>query len=307
MKKLRLALEWFLNPDHVPLLIGLEKRWFADAGLDVELVEPEEHFEAFSAMQQGDVDIAITEPIHLVQDAVKGAPLVGFARFLHTNGGVMVLERSGVSRPRELAGKRVQYPGAPGPGGVAVVRTMIEADGGVAEGLVPVNEGFYHTNALAEDKADCATLVFYNFEVVEARHRGLEPRLFALKDWGVPDFCQLILVTLPETLAQRSGELRALLSVIRRGIDLVHQDPEEARRIYAARAGADLDEPLTREIFDATVRCFTHDLSMSQDYYDDLATWLVQTGQASEIPTASYWTNVLQFEERGDLTRSAGH
>ena len=63
---------------------------------------------------------------------------------------------------------------------------MIEADGGTPGELTAVNEGFYHTNALAEGKADCATLVFHNFEVVEATHRELAPRLFALKDWGVP-------------------------------------------------------------------------------------------------------------------------
>ena len=46
MKKLRLGLEWFLNPDHVPLLVGQEQGWFAEAGLALELVEPSEHIDA---------------------------------------------------------------------------------------------------------------------------------------------------------------------------------------------------------------------------------------------------------------------
>jgi ABC-type nitrate/sulfonate/bicarbonate transport system substrate-binding protein len=149
----------------------------------------------------------------------------------------MVLERSGITRPREMAGCRVQYPGAPGPGGPAIVNTMIQADGGEPGALVPVNHGFFHTNALAEGLADAATLVFYNFEVVEAQHRGLSPRLFALKDWGVPDFCQLILVTLPGTLAAREATMRALVRVMRRGIDFLHQRPAEAAAIYARRTG----------------------------------------------------------------------
>lgn len=32
--------------------------------------------------------------------------------------------------------------------------------------------------------ADVATLVFYSFVLVEARHRGHEADFFALKDWG---------------------------------------------------------------------------------------------------------------------------
>jgi len=294
MEKLRLALEWFVNPDHLPFMVGLDRGWFEADGIDLELVEPAEHFEAFAAMQDGTIDVAITEPIHLVQDAVKGETLTGFARFLHTNGGVMVLGRSGITRPRELAEARVQYPGAPGPGGLAIVATMIEADGGTVGTLTPVNEGFQHTKALAEGKADAATLVFYNFEVVEAQAQGLEPRLFALKDWGVPDFCQLILVTLPQTLRDREDLLGRFVRNLRRGIDFVHQEPEEARRIYRAHTGQDVSEPLMARIFDATVRCFTHDLTMSADYYEHLATWLVETNQAEVVPGAeTYWTNAL--------------
>lgn len=297
MAKLRVALEWFMNPDHVPFLVGLEKGWFAEEGLDVELLEPKEHFDAFAGMRDGTVDVAITEPIHLLQDVANGEEMVGFCRFLHTNGGVMVLEKSGITRPREMAGKRIQYPGAPGPGGTAIVNTMIRADGGATrDDLVPVNEGFMHTDALANDKADAATLVFYNFEVVEAQHRGLKPRLFALKDYGVPDFCQLILVTLPETLAARRTDLEALVRVMRRGIDFLHQHPDAARQIYATRTGTDLSEPLMGAIWQATVPCFVHDFSMSTAYYQQLEAWLRETGQVdAPLPLDGAWTNGLAF------------
>ena len=35
-----------------------------------------------------------------------------------------------ITRPKDLIGKRLQYPGAPGPDGTAIAKTMIEADGG---------------------------------------------------------------------------------------------------------------------------------------------------------------------------------
>lgn len=292
MTRIRLALEWFLNPDHVPLLIGLERGWFAEAGLQVELVEPVEHFDAFKAMEQGEIEIAITEPIHLVQDVARGEGLVGFARFLHTNGGVMVLERSGITRPRELAGKRLQYPGAPGKGGPAIVDTMVASDGGTPGGTIPVNNGFMHTDALAEDKADAATLVFYNFEVVEARHRGLKPRMFALKDHGVPDFCQLILIAQPHFLEQQRAAVEAFMAVLKRGIDATKQEPEACRELYFRRTSTDPNDALMAEIYATTIGCFTHDLTMSEAYYDHLGDWLVRTGQCDEAPGyATVWTN----------------
>jgi ABC-type nitrate/sulfonate/bicarbonate transport system substrate-binding protein len=239
--------------------------------------------------------VAITEPLHLVEDRAEGRPCVGFARFLHTNGGVMA--RADIARPRDMAGCRVQYPGAPGPGGPAIVATMIEADGGPAgaeAGLTPVNNSFYHTDALLDDKADVATLVFHNFEMVEAAHRGLDARMFALKDWGVPDFCQLVLITHPDKLAEQRDAFAALVRVLRRGVDAVKQQPEMARTAYMARSGSDPADALTRAIYDATVPCFTHDFSMSAAYYERLEAWMKQRGLIEHTPGAdAYWTNDL--------------
>ncbi|MFN3597172.1 MAG: ABC transporter substrate-binding protein [Rubricoccaceae bacterium] len=297
MTRLRLGLEWFLNPDHVPFLLAQDRGWFRDAGLDVELIEPEAHLDAVAAIEAGEMDAAVTEPLHLVEDRARGEPCVGFARFLHTNGGVMA--RAEITRPREMAGCRIQYPGAPGPGGPAIVATMVEADGGPAgseDGFTRVNNSFYHTDALADDKADVATLVFHNFEIVEARHRGLDVRLFALKDWGVPDFCQLVLITHPDKLAAERDAFARLVRVLRRGVDAVKQEPEAAREVYFRLTGTDPDDALTRAIYDATVPCFTHDFSMSADYYRRLEDWMATRGLIAERPgPAAYWTNALAF------------
>ena len=294
MQKLKIGLEWFMNPDHVPLLIGLERGWFKEAGFDVELVEPSEHLDAVAALESGTLDIAITEPIHLVEDAAKGRPVQGFARFLHTNGGVMYLEASGIKRPRDMAEVRVQYPGAPGPGGPAIVRTMVEADGGQVGPLTPVNNGFKHTDALIEDKADVATLAFYNFEVVEAVHRGHPASFFALKDWGVPDFCQLIFIAKPDVIAAQADAFRRFLAVVSRGLDVLHQTPQVARSIYFQRTETDTADPLMSAIFEATVPCFTFDMTMADGYYRRLAAWMVNNGLVPAAPAPEVcWTNDL--------------
>ncbi|MEM9218381.1 MAG: ABC transporter substrate-binding protein [Cyanobacteria bacterium P01_F01_bin.150] len=296
MSKLRLGLEWFLNPDHVPLLVGQEKGWFADAGLDLDLVEPSEHVDAIAELQSGSLDIAVTEPVHLVEDRAKGHKVLGWARFLHTNGGVMYFKGKGIERPKDMAGKRLQYPGAPSALGLAIAKTMIEADGGAftEDSITSIDNGFFHTDALIEDKADAATLVFYNFEVIEARQRGHNAQFFALKDWGIPDFCQLILIATPELLQQRQQDLQAFLKVLRRGVDFIHQNPEAAQAIYDQRTGAYSGDAIGREIYDATVSCFTHDFSMSSDYYDHLQDWMHTTGQISQhLSSSDYWTNSL--------------
>lgn len=296
MDTLRLGLEWFLNPDHLPFLIAREKGWLVDADLEVELVAPEQHLDAMDAIDRGKLDLAITEPLHLVEDAAKGRAVKGFFRFLHTNGGVMYLADQGIDRPRDMVGKRIQYPGAPGPGGPAIVTTMIEADGGTADpaGFTPVNRGFQHTDALLEGDADVATLAFYNFEVVEARHRGAKAEFFALRDWGVPDFCQLVLFTSDARLEEKRAPIERLLTVLRRGIDFAHQHPDEARRIYFERTETAPDDPLMSAIFAATVPCFTFDATLAPESLQTLATWMHARGLVDrEVEPAQIWTNAL--------------
>ncbi|MGM0556408.1 MAG: ABC transporter substrate-binding protein [Myxococcota bacterium] len=298
MEKIRLGLEWFLNPDHLPFLIAFQKGWFEDAGLEVEMVEPEEHLDAVAEIEAGEMDLAVTEPLHLVEDACEGKAVVGIARFLHTNGGVMYFEDKGIERPRDMAGARIQYPGAPGPGGPAIVGTMIEADGGEfdPEDFEPVNNGFYHTDALLDGKADVATLAFFNFEVVEARHRGGKAQFFALKDWGIPDFCQLILITSPQLLGQKRDVFSKFLEITQRGLDFAHQHPLEARDIYFQRTETDEDDILMNKIFDATVPCFTFDFSMTDQYYGELQDWMHRKGLIEDTLDADeFWTNDLVF------------
>ena len=211
----------------------------------------------------------------------------------------MYLNSSGINRPRDMAQVRVQYPGAPGPGGPAIVRTMVEADGGVTDELTPVNHGFKHTDALIEGLADVATLAFYNFEVVEANHRGHPASFFALKDWGVPDFCQLILIATPDRVAREAETFQAFVRTMARGLDVLHQSPAEARQIYFSRTETDPGDPLMTAIFDATVPCFTFDMTMADRYYTDLAGWMAKHGLVQAVPAPSdCWTNDLVLPPR---------
>ena len=94
---------------------------------------------------------------------------------------------------------------------------MIEADGVTyKEGdITPVNNSFYHTDALLNDKADAATLIFENFEILEAKSKGLNVDYFALKDYNVPDFCQLIFITTPNKLKEDKGKIKNSLKSLK--------------------------------------------------------------------------------------------
>lgn len=300
-----IGLEWFLNADHLPLVVGLRDGIFERFGLDVSLKEPADHWEAEKEIEAGTIDVAVTETLHLAIDSAKGADVLGFSRFLHTDGGVMYLASSGIQRPRDMCNKTISYPGYPGPGGPAIVHTMVEADGGKCDiGAYPKHDGgFYHTKALQEGSADVATLIFYNFEVVEANAKGLEPRFFSLKEWGVPDFCQLVLFTTSARFATLKPALRKLVLAMRAAVGLIHRDPERARRLFDEHLQSRGELPgdsssieVHRETVGATLPAFPNDNAIAAEYFESLMAWLQRTGQVDAAAARAsspehYWTN----------------
>jgi ABC-type nitrate/sulfonate/bicarbonate transport system substrate-binding protein len=326
----KLSLEWFWNPDHLPFLVAQEKGLFMENNLTVTVIEPADHFEpvqhlsATGADAPDDLDAAVTETIHLAQDRYKlgEKKLLGFSRFLHTLGGVMYADakqsgsfkpRLKIERPRDMcqAGKqlRIQYPGAPGIGGVAIVKTMVEFDGGSCKEteIIPVNEGFFHTKALMEDKADVATLIFANFELPEARSQGLDVSFFDLKRYGVPDICQLVLMANPKAIKKSTSKFRGMNRALRAAIDWIKLNPEAAKEVWYAKFPPkdSAEKSMMDDILARTLYMFPHQQDLSSEYWAGLEKWLSATDQIEKEGSwtrhwtsgPDYWTNDLAFEK----------
>jgi len=271
-----LGLEWFLNPDHIPFFVADERGYYADEGLELDVWEPEEHYDTLDTLADGGLDYAITEPIHLVEDRADGVPVRGVACFLDTPGGIQYPVGRGWGSPADLPeGVRLNYPGAPGEGGRRMVAYMAREAGGdlTADDIEPVDRGFHHTDAIIEGDADAAFLAFHNFEVVESRHRGHETALWTLDDYGVPDFSRLTLVASEEKVESRPEEVEGFLRATRRGVEDTVGSPDEATRLFYDRNPEVRDEnpALMDKIAEATAERFTADLSQDAGMYADLA------------------------------------
>ncbi|WP_145387172.1 ABC transporter substrate-binding protein, partial [Staphylococcus epidermidis] len=123
--------------------------------------------------------------------------VIGFGRYVESNGGIMYKKDKNMGGGKDLMGKRVQYPGAAGAGGIGMGKRMIEGDGGrFEEGeMRGVNDSFYDSDGVLSDKADGGTLILENFEIVEGRNEGVNVDYFGVKNYNVGDFCEVILIT----------------------------------------------------------------------------------------------------------------
>ncbi len=72
---LTILLDWFINPDHGPLIVALEKGYFAQAGLEVTLVEPADPSAPPKLVAAGQAALAVSYQPQLHLLAAEGLPL----------------------------------------------------------------------------------------------------------------------------------------------------------------------------------------------------------------------------------------
>lgn len=297
MQEITLGLEWFLNPDHVPFVVADERGYYEEEGLELEIWEPPEHYDTLEMLAEDELDYAITEPIHLVPERSEGVPVTGIGKFLHTRGGIQYPTSQGWDSPADLEpGVRLNYPGAPGIEGRKMVAYMAQQAGSdlTADDIEPVDRGFYHTDALIDDDADIAFLAFYNFEIVESRHRGFEAEIWQLTEYNIPDFNQLILTTSDGKIEHNPDQIQGFIDATRRGITDTVNESEAALELFFERYPElrDDDPELIDKIAEATTDFFTPDLSQDLKMYQDLIKF------CEELDLSDQQVNVEEFTDK---------
>ncbi len=243
MPRLRIALEWFLNPDHLPL-IAARDRLRAD-GWDIDLVIPDDHYDGFQALADGEVDLVVNEPLHLVEQ--RDLRLTAWGCFFATEGGVL-MHRAALSRLRSGHGVRIASPVS----NQTTDRLCVDILKGWAaqQGLaLDANQvvieaaGFAHVDNLACGY-DGAWLAFANVEGVSARVRGLDTQLITTAEAGIPNFSALELIGAATASASVRDAIKGFVTAINATTPELHRNPDAARRLwYAASGEAPGDEP----------------------------------------------------------------
>lgn len=236
--KLQLGLEWFLNPDHLPMIAGIELGWYREAGLSLELVVPDDHYDGLAATASGEVAFSCNEPLHMIDEARSGLSALGC--FFETDGGILLDHSAG---RRLLDGGRVRL-ASPVAGGVTdaiaieiLARWCRQQGADFDEAQVVIESaGFAHLQNLQQGY-DGAWLCFANFEGVEARMLGVDAAFIASGDTGLQNFSALELFTGSAFLAEHPQVVATVTDLISRGAALCRDDPTQAARLWYAHSG----------------------------------------------------------------------
>ena len=245
LTRVTLALDWFPNANHAGLFVALEKGYFEEEGLDVNAYTPANPASILQTVGTGADQFGISYQPDLLLARAAGVPVVSLVGIVqrHLNS-VMTLKESGITRPRDLVGKKVGYPGIPT--NEPLLDTMLKSDG--ARGLEDVelvNVGFNLALALISKEVDACVGCYWTHESISMENQGYPVNIMRMEEWGVPRYYELILVTNEKMLDKDQDTVQRFVRAFLRGYEVAISDPQAAIDALA-RAHPEIDEAIDR-------------------------------------------------------------
>ncbi|GAB3348448.1 ABC transporter substrate-binding protein [Modestobacter lapidis] len=292
-----LALEWFVNVDHAPIVVALERGLFDERGLDVHVVEPVDHEAGMALVAAGKLDLAITEPIHMPGERLEGYPIVAIGKYFETGFGLMLKEGVGLG---DLAGTTIAAPlGTYAP---AMVQAMAEYRGIALErdAIHYADVSYYLVDALRRNEAVGAFAAFENVEVLEARAAGIEVELLRFLDHDVPSPGHLVFCAHEDAVddPERRDVLERFLGGVVAGVHAVREDPDGALETFL-HVAPHLRGELTQQQWADTVGRFTDDLSLDPELWTRLARFVHERGLVEREVSVKELLRPLRVTEQG--------
>ncbi len=240
LRDLRVALDWTPNTNHIGLYVAREKGFYADAGLDVEIL-PYGDTGSGTLIANRIADFGVISAIGFFTQRTAGADLKAVYAVVHTETGRLVFNaaRDDIRRPRDLDG--LTYAGFGSDWEQALIGAIIRNDGGKGA-FETVTLGTSAYEALVNGSVDF-TLEVYTWEGVKAELEGRAQRAFRYADYGVPDQHTTFVASSDAFLSENPKAAAAFIQATRKGYEYTVDHPEEAAEILIAANSAFLTDP----------------------------------------------------------------
>ncbi len=279
--RITVLLDWFINPDHAPLVVASARGYFAEADLDVELIAPADPNAPPKLVAAGKAEIAISYQPQLYLQVAGGLPLVRIGTLVGTPlNSLVVLADGPVRSIADLKGRKIGY----SVGGFedALLGAMLAKYGLELGDVVLVNVNFSLSPSLLAGQVDAVIGAFRNFELNQMDIAGRPGRAFFPEEEGVPPYDELILVANRANIGD--GRLRRFLDALERGVQYLINHPDESWKLFVA-ANKTLDDDLNRRAWRDTLPRFAlRPAALDSARYERFAAFLKQYGLIKDMP-----------------------
>ena len=228
--KIKVALDWTPNTIHSGLYCALEKKFYQDEGLDVELLPPDANYSTTPAklLENGEVDLAIcpSESCIAYNETGKMQLQAIYAILQKDASAIASTKLNDISQlgKGSYGSYNAKYEDH-------IVRAMIDAGGGQSSSIniEGSTEKLSLFEAVRNGELD-ATWVFMPWEGLEAELAGVSLHAFKPEDYGVPyGYSPVIARNRSSSLA--AGVLQKFVAATGKGYEYASQDATGAATV----------------------------------------------------------------------------
>ena len=282
--RMTLLLDWFVNPDHGPIILAEELGYFADEGLAVEVVAPADPSDPPKMVAAGRADLAIAYQPQLHLQVEEGLPLVRVGTLIATPlNCLLVLEDGPIKSTADLKGRKIGFSVA----GVeeALLSAILGRHGIALSEVELVNVNWSLSPALMSGQVDAVIGAYRNFELNQMVIEGVPGRCFFVEEEGVPAYDELIYVANPATMD--ADRIRRFLHATERAVQYILNHPQEAWEFFAATAPELRDRLNEMAWADTWPRFATRPAALDHGRYARFEAFLLEAGMINELTPVS--------------------
>ncbi len=279
-EKLTIGLDWFINPDHAPIIIAKKRNFFKDLNLDVEMIEPADPNDPPKLVAAGKLDLAISYQPQLHIQVDQGLPVVRVGTLVSVPLNSLVVLKDGPIRViSDLKGKKVGF--SVGGFEEALLSGMLQKYNLKLSDVDLVNINFSLSPSLIAKKVDAVIGAFRNFELNQMDIVNHPGRAFYPEEHGVPTYEELIYIANKKN--KNNPLFDKFFSAIQKATLTIINDPVSTWKDFSSyRKG--LDDELNKRAYKDTISRFTlrpqaHDLKT----YSNFSNFLKRKGIIKKI------------------------
>ena len=260
-EKLTIGLDWFINPDHAPLIIAKKRNFFRDLNLEVEMIEPADPNDPPKLVAAGKLDLAISYQPQLHIQVDQGLPVVRVGTLVSVPlNSLVVLKDGPIKTISDLKGKKVGF--SVGGFEEALLSGMLQKYNLNMSDVDLVNINFSLSPSLISKKVDAVIGAFRNFELNQMDIVNHPGRAFYPEEHGVPTYEELIYIANQKN--KNNPLFDKFFSAIQKATLTIINDPVSTWKDFSSyRKG--LDDELNKRAYKDTISRFAlrpqaHDL-----------------------------------------------
>jgi len=257
---IRLPVGYIPNVQFAPLYVAIEKGFYHEGGLDVEM-DYNMETDSVALLGAGELQFAVVSGEQVLLGRAQDLPVVYvMAWYQDYPIGVTSKVEADINSPQDLRGKRVGIPGLYGASYIGF-KALLNA-GGLDEGDVTLDAiGFTQVESLAND-IDDAVVVYISNEPIKLAAEGYKVNTLASSD-----HISLVangLVTSEAVIEEHPDIVRAMVRATLKGIQYTIDHPEEAftiseKHVENLAALSPAEKDVQRQVLDASIALWKSD------------------------------------------------